>query len=51
MELVASFLSFCKTCQKQTKHEIRQCEGSAGYIKLCIPCLNKAIFEQLGRGE
>jgi hypothetical protein len=40
-------LRFCKTCQKQTPHEIRTGAGVAAAI--CIACLQRALNYELSR--
>jgi hypothetical protein len=38
---------FCKTCQRETLHEVRSGEGAT--VKLCIPCLERTMMYALGQ--
>jgi len=41
------FFKHCKTCQKDTAHEIRNGEGVV--VVICISCLTRALIHELGR--
>ena len=40
-------MKFCKTCQRDTPHEIRTGPGVSAMI--CIACLRQALYYQLDR--
>ncbi|GEM_PF-3595987 len=40
-------LRYCRTCQKETPHQLRQ--GSGVVITLCVPCLERALSYELDR--
>jgi hypothetical protein len=44
---VPKMIKYCKTCQRETTHEI---SGGAGVVAvICIPCLNRALTYELER--
>ena len=43
-------LSYCVTCQRETPHELRRCEGSR--VKICARCLERVLqIIGVGSGE
>ena len=42
-----TMMKFCKTCQKQTPHQIRG--GPRAEAVICIACLNRALAYELER--
>jgi len=40
-------MKFCKTCQKETPHEIRG--GSGVTASICISCLRRALSYEMDR--
>jgi NMD protein affecting ribosome stability and mRNA decay len=40
-------LKLCKTCQRETAHEIRVARGVT--IAICVPCLARALSYELDR--
>ena len=40
-------MRFCRTCQKETPHQLRQ--GTGAVVSLCVPCLERALSYELGR--
>ena len=40
-------MRYCKTCQRDTPHEIRT--GSGMTATICIPCLRRAFYYDLER--
>jgi len=40
-------LRFCRTCSKETPHQIRQ--GTGVVVTLCVPCLERALTYELNR--
>lgn len=40
-------MRFCRTCQKETPHQLRQ--GTGAVVSLCVPCLERALSYELDR--
>lgn len=40
-------LRLCRTCGKETPHQLRQ--GSGVAVSLCVPCLERALSYELDR--
>lgn len=40
-------IKYCKTCQRDTPHQIRAAQGAV--VVICIPCLNRALTYDLNR--
>ena len=40
-------LRYCRTCSKETPHQIRQ--GAGVVVTLCVPCLERALTYELDR--
>jgi hypothetical protein len=40
-------IKYCKTCEKETPHQIRGSEGVVANI--CVPCLSRALTYELDR--
>ena len=40
-------MKFCKTCHKETPHELH--EGAGVRATICIPCLRRALCYEMDR--
>ncbi len=40
-------IRYCRTCQKDTPHEIR--EGAGVIATFCLPCVDRALSYELDR--
>ena len=46
-EYAPKTIKYCKTCQRETPHEVRG--GSGMDVVMCISCLNRALTHELER--
>jgi hypothetical protein len=46
-DALAKIMKYCKTCQRETPHQIRGGPGMG--VVICVPCLSRALTYELGR--
>jgi hypothetical protein len=46
-ELLPTTIRFCRSCERETPHQIRAGDGVVAVI--CIPCLGRALTYELER--
>ena len=42
-----TMMKFCKTCQRETSHQIRTAQGAV--VVICVPCLSRALTYEMDR--
>jgi hypothetical protein len=47
LEALPKTIKYCKTCQRETAHQIRGGPGVVAFI--CTACLERALTHELGR--